>query len=103
MPCGKGTSRNKADTLSVGADARHRPVRQPLSCGAMQVSPPAYNTAESLYVPAPSRRGPPHLLFLLSVVLVVLLVLVVLVVRFVVFCWVRLVVFWVERLVVLFV
>ena len=97
MPCGKGTSRNKADTLSVGADARHRPVRQPLSCGAMQVSPPAYNTAESLYVPAPSRRGPPHLLFLLSVVLVVL------VVRFVVFCWVRLVVFWVERLVVLFV
>ena len=63
----------------------------------MQVSPPAYNTAESLYVPAPSRRGPPHLLFLLSVVLVVL------VVRFVVFCWVRLVVFWVERLVVLFV
>ena len=81
MPCGKGTSRNKADTLSVGADARHRPVRQPLSCGAMQVSPPAYNTAESLYVP----------------------VLVVLVVRFVVFCWVRLVVFWVERLVVLFV
>ena len=100
MPCGKGTSRNKADTLSVGADARHRPVRQTLSSGAMQVSPPAYNTAESLYVPAPSRRGPPHLLFLLSVVLVVL---VVLVVRFVVFCWVRLVVFWVERLVVLFV
>lgn len=97
MPCGKGTSRNEADTLSVGADARHRPVRPPLSCGAMQVSPPAYNTAESLYVPAPSRRGPPHLLFLLSVVLVVL------VVRFVVFCWVRLVVFWVERLVVLFV
>ena len=97
MPCGKDTSRNKADTLSVGADARHRPVRPPLSCGAMQVSPPAYNTAESLYVPAPSRRGPPHLLFLLSVVLVVL------VVRFVVFCWVRLVVFWVERLVVLFV
>ena len=97
MPCGKGTSRNKADTLSVGAGARHRPVRPPLSCGAMQVSPPAYNTAESLYVPAPSRRGPPHLLFLLSVVLLVL------VVRFVVFCWVRLVVFWVERLVVLFV
>ena len=94
MPCGKGTSRNKADTLSVGADARHRPVRPPLSCGAMQASPPANNTAESLYVPAPSRRGPPHLLFLLSVVLVV---------RFVVFCWVRLVVFWVERLVVLFV
>ena len=58
------------------------------------LSPPAYNTAESLYVPAPSRRGPPHLQFLLSVVLVV---------RFVVFCWVRLVVFWVERLVVLFV
>ena len=94
MPCGKGTSRNKSDTLSVGTDAPHRPVRPPLSCGAMQVSPPAYNTAESLYVPAPSRRGPPHLLFLLSVVLVV---------RFVVFCWVRLVVFWVERLVVLFV
>ena len=42
----------------------------------------------------PRHRGPPHLLFLLSVVLVV---------RFVVFCWVRLVVFWVERLVVLFV
>ena len=94
MPCGKGTSRNKSDTLSVGADAPHRPVRPPRSCGAMQVSPPAYNTAESLYVPAPSRRGLPHLQFLLSVVLVV---------RFVVFCWVRLVVFWVERLVVLFV
>lgn len=94
MPCGKGTSRNKSDTLSVRADARHRPVRPPPSCGAMQVSPPAYNTAESLYVPAPSRRGLPHLQFLLSVVLVV---------RFVVFCWVRLVVFWVERLVVLFV
>lgn len=94
MPCGKGTSRNKSDTLSVGADAPHRPVRPPLSCGAMQLSPLAYNTAESLYVPAPSRRGMPHLQFLLSVVLVV---------RFVVFCWVRLVVFWVERLVVLFV
>ena len=52
------------------------------------------HTAESLYVPAPSRRGLPHLQFLLSVVLVV---------RFVVFCWVRLGVFWVERLVVLFV
>ena len=29
MPCGKDTSRNKADTLSVGADARHRPVLAP--------------------------------------------------------------------------
>ena len=62
MPCGKGTSRSKADTPSpVGADARHRPVRQPLSCGAMQVSPPAYCTAESLGVPAGSRRGPASL------------------------------------------
>ena len=62
--------------------------------GRCKYRPPAYNTAESLYVPAPSRRGLPHLQFLLSVVLVV---------RFVVFCWVWLVVFWVERLVVLFV